>query len=216
MTSRPELDSCCDIISSEGFFLSHFCLELALNGRSASVWKGSKVRTDAELVNAVLDGEKQAFAELVERYERPVRAVALNVLGDHHSAADVSQDVLLKAYDQLAGLRKPEAFGPWLMKIARRCALDSARREPKEARLEAKTAAAIESRDGQLDEDKQRLLAAVIRLPKAEKQVVMLRYFGDNNVKDVAKIVGRSVGTVTKQLSRAHKRLRNLLERPEK
>ncbi|MGD8499123.1 MAG: sigma-70 family RNA polymerase sigma factor [Phycisphaerales bacterium] len=174
------------------------------------------MRTDAELVNAVLDGEKQAFAVLVKRYERPVRAVALDVLGDHHSATDVSQDALLKAYDQLAGLRKPEAFGPWLMKIARRCALDSARRKPKEVRLEAKTAAAIESQDGQLDEDKQRLLAAVIRLPKAEKQVVMLRYFGENSVKDVAKIVDRSVGTVTKQLSRAHKRLRNLLERPEK
>ena len=85
------------------------------------------MRTDAELVNAVLDGEKQAFAVLVKRYERPVRAVALDVLGDYHSAADVSQDAFVKAYDQMAGLRKPEAFGPWLMKITRRCALDSAR-----------------------------------------------------------------------------------------
>jgi len=68
------------------------------------------VRTDAELVNVVLDGEKQAFAILVKRYERPVRAVALNVLGDYHSAADVSQDAFVKAYEQLAGLRKPEAF----------------------------------------------------------------------------------------------------------
>ncbi len=193
--------------------MSHFCLELALNSRSASVWKGSDVRTDAELVNAVLDGEKQAFAVLVKRYERPVRAVALDVLGDYHSAADVSQDAFVKAYDQMAGLRKPEAFGPWLMKITRRCALDSARRRPKETQLEPKIAAATESPDGQLDENKQRLLAAVVILPRSEKQVVMLRYFGDNSVKDVADIVGRSVGTVTKQLSRAHKRLRKIIER---
>ena len=174
------------------------------------------VRTDAELVNAVLNGQKHVFAELVKRYERPVRAVALDVLGEYHSATDVSQDAFVKAYEQLGRLRKPEAFGPWLMKITRRCALDSARRRPKETRLEIKIAAAIENPDGRLDEDKQRLLAAVVKLPKAEKQVVMLRYFGDNSVNDVAEIVGRSVGTVTKQLSRARIRMRKILERSEK
>ena len=174
------------------------------------------MRTDAELVNAVLDGEKQAFAVLVKRYERPVRAVALDVLGDYHLASDVSQEAFVKAYEQLAGLRKPEAFGPWLIKIAHRCALETARQKLKESRLEMKAAAFIENPDGQLDEEKQRLLSAIVRLPRSEKQVVMLRYLGDNSVKEVADIVGRSVGTVTKQLSRAHKRLRKILERSEK
>jgi len=174
------------------------------------------VRTDAELVNTVLDGGKQVFAVLVKRYERPVRAVALDVLGDYHLASDVSQEAFIKAYEQLAGLRKPEAFGPWLMKIAHRCALNSARQKLKEPRLEMKAAAVIDNPDGQLDEDKQRLLAAIVKLPRSEKQVVMLRYLGDNSIKDVAEITGRSVGTVTKQLSRAHKRLRKILERSEK
>ena len=174
------------------------------------------VRTDTELVQAVLDGEKQAFAVLVKRYERPVRAVALDVLGDYHSAADVSQEAFVCAYEKLAGLRKPEAFGAWLMKIAHRCALDSARQKLKEPRLERKADTFVENPDGQLDEEKQRLLAAVVKLPRSEKQVIMLRYLGDNSVKDVADIVGRSVGTVTKQLSRAHKRLRKMLERSEK
>lgn len=170
------------------------------------------MQTDAELVNDVLDGEKQAFAILVKRYERPVRAVALDVLGDFHSATDAAQDAFVKAYQELGRLRKPEAFGPWLMKITHRCALDSARRKPKEAQLETKIAAAVENPNSQLDEEKQRLLAAVIKLPKSEKQVVMLRYFGSHSVKDVAEMVGRSIGTVTKQLSRAHKRLRRMLE----
>jgi len=172
--------------------------------------------TDAELVNAALNGEKQAFAVLVKRYERPVRAVALDVLGDYHSATDVSQDAFVKAYEHLAELRKHKAFGPWLMKITRRCALDSVRRRPKETRPETEITAAIENPDGRLDEEKQRLLAAVVKLPGAEKQVVMLRYFGENSVNDVAKILGRSVSTVTKQLSRARIRLRRILERSEK
>lgn len=83
-------------------------------------------------------------------------------------------------------------------------------------RLETKIVTAIEGPNGQLDEEKQRLLAAVVKLPRSEKQVVMLRYLGDKSVKDVADIVGRSVGTVTKQLSRAHKRLRTMLERSKK
>ena len=170
------------------------------------------MQSDAELVDAVLDGEKQAFAVLVKRYQRPVRAMALGALGDYHSAADVSQDVFLKAYEELSKLRKRDAFGPWLMRIAHRCALDSVRRRPRATHLEPEVAEALESANGQLDEDKQRLLAAVVRLPKAERQVVMLRYFSGHSVKEVADVVDRGVGTVTKQLSRAHSRLRRILK----
>lgn len=174
------------------------------------------MQTDAELVKAVLNGEKCVFAELVRRYERPVRAVALDVLGDYHMATDVSQDAFVRAYERLARLRRPEAFGQWLMKITRRCALDSVRRKTREARLKIKINSTLENPNGQLDEDKQRLLAAVVKLPKGEKQVVMLHYFGENSVNDVAEILGRNVGTVTKQLSRARTRLRKILERSEK
>jgi len=65
---------------------------------------------------------------------------------------------------------------------------------------------------GLLDEDKERLLAAVLELRESERQVVTLRYFGGYSVKEIADIAGRSVGTVTKQLSRAHRRLRVLLK----
>lgn len=174
------------------------------------------MQTDAELVKAVLNGEKHVFTELVKRYERSVRAIALDVLGDLHLATDVSQESFIRAYERLAGLRRPESFGPWLMKITRRCAVDSVRRRTKETRLETKVTVSLENPNGRLDEEKQKLLAAVVKLPRAEKQVVMLRYFGDNSVNEVADILGRNVGTVTKQLSRARLRLRKILERSEK
>jgi len=173
------------------------------------------VQSDAEITKLALNGEKEAFAVLVERYERPVRAVALNVLGDYHRAADAAQDAFVKAYEKLPGLRKPASFGPWLMRITRRCALDLARRASKEVSLQPEVAAEIESRDVRLDQDKQSLLAAVARLPKAEQQVIMLRYLGANSVKELGRITGRSVGTVTKQLSRAHNRLRKILKEAE-
>lgn len=170
------------------------------------------MQADAELVNAALNGEKQAFTVLVKRYERPVRAVAMSVLGNHTNAQDVVQDAFVRAYERLPRLRKAEAFGPWLMKITHRCALSMAGQRLSETTFDSTDAFATEGKDGRLDEDKQRLLAAVVKLPKAEKQVVMLRYFAGHGVKDVADIVGRSVGTVTKQLSRARVRLRNILK----
>lgn len=173
------------------------------------------MRADAELVRAVIKGEREAFEVLVKRYEKPVIAIALNILGDRHLASDVSQEAFVKAYEHLARLRKPEAFGPWLMKIARRCAIRLACQRPGEIRLEPGIAQGIEDCDGRLDEGKQRLLSAIVKLPKAEKQVVMLRYFSGNTVNDVARILDRSVGTVTKQLSRARIRLRRMLERSE-
>jgi len=174
------------------------------------------LQSDAELVKAVLDGDNQAFGRLAERYERPVRAVALDVLGDYHLASDVSQDAFVTAYENLSGLRKPVAFGPWLMKITRRCAIDCVRRKNGRSFLEPVVSSSSHDRDGRLDEEKQWLLSAVIKLSKCERQVIMLRYFSCHSVKEVAEIVGRSVGTVTKQLSRAHKHLRNILERPER
>jgi RNA polymerase sigma-70 factor (ECF subfamily) len=174
------------------------------------------VQSDAELVNAFLDGDKQSFGKLVERYERPVRAVALDVLGDYHLASDVSQNAFVTAYENLPSLRKSVAFGAWLMKITRRCALDWARRKRDETGLESVVPTTICNPDGQLDEEKRWLLRAVINLPRSEKQVIMLRYFSGHSVKEVAEILGRSVGTVTKQLSRAHKRLRNILERSQR
>ena len=173
------------------------------------------MQADCELIKAVLDGEKEAFAELVSRYERPVRAIAINILGDHHSVQDAVQDAFVAGYQNLCMLRNRDSFGPWLMKITQRCALDWAARRPKDNPLETNPAAATEKPNGQLDEESEGLLSAVVKLPEAEKQVVMLRYFAQHNVKEVAEIAGRSVGTVTKQLSRAHKRLRKILKESE-
>jgi len=169
-------------------------------------------QSDAELVGLVLNGDSTAFAQLVRRYEAPVRAVGMNILGNTDAADDTAQEAFIRAYEKLGQLRTPAAFGPWLLKIARRCALDAARRRPKAEQLERLAHVPAPSDDGQLDSAKQELLAAVLKLPKAQRQVVMLRYFGAHSVRETADAIGRSVGTVTKQLSRAHGRLRNILK----
>lgn len=173
------------------------------------------VRSDAQLVRDILAGGKAAYALLVSRYERAVRAAAMRLIRRADAADDVAQEAFVRAWEQLPGLRNPQVFGPWLMTITRRCALDCLRKQRSLQTINGLDPAAPHASNGRLDEKNHHLLEVIHKLPKAERQVVMLRYFGPHAVREVAAITGRSVGTVTKQLSRAHRRLKQKLEESE-
>jgi RNA polymerase sigma factor (sigma-70 family) len=170
---------------------------------------------DAAVVKRVLDGDREAYAVLVERYQRSAHSVALGILGDFQAAEDATQDALVSAFEKLGNLRKPERFGPWLVQIVRRKALDSVRRRWATSPLEQAGEVAADPVDPALGESSQRLLAEVLRLPEREKQVVILRHFDGLSVKDIAMHLSQAVGTVTKTLSRAHGRLRGRLRELE-
>ena len=80
-------------------------------------------QSDAQLVQEILTGHKEAFALLVRRYERSVRAAALSIVKKPHVADDIAQEAFVRVWQQLPTLRNPKVFGPWLMKITRRCAI---------------------------------------------------------------------------------------------
>jgi len=163
-------------------------------------------------VKAVLKGRPEVYEQLVLRYEASVKAICYSVLADSHLSADASQDAFVKAYEQLANLRNPKVFGPWLMRIAKRRALDLLRQRQRMTALTAASSPEAYQDNGELNGAKRHLLVAIMRLPEHERQVVMLRYFESHTVRDVALVAGRSIGTVTKQLSRAHRRLKSMLQ----
>ena len=72
----------------------------------------------------MLAGEKQAFDELVIRYQRAAVAVSFRLLGKTDDALEVTQDAFLKAYRSLDTLQKPEAFAGWLMRIVSNLSLN--------------------------------------------------------------------------------------------
>jgi RNA polymerase sigma-70 factor (ECF subfamily) len=173
--------------------------------------------SDLKLVEAVLSGDRESYGCLFERHERSVQAVALAVLGDYHAAQDVVQDSFVIAYTKLGGLRKGSSFGPWVRKIARRQAIQISQRLLKQQKAKPHvTHVNPATGDGQIDELNRRLLDAVIRLPKHERVVIMLRYFDNHSTKMISQITGRPVGTITMQLSRAHARLHKWLKEKSK
>jgi RNA polymerase sigma-70 factor (ECF subfamily) len=166
------------------------------------------MRSDNDLVNAAVAGDRGAFAMLIERYERPVRSVSLAILRDVELARDVAQDSFMIAFEKMSMLGNRSAFGSWILKIARRRAYRVVRAKAREQTLAEIHEPTSEPGNGKLDDQLETLLQAVVRLPQQEQVVVMLRYFDNQPVDAVAKITGRSVGTVTKQLTRARSRLK--------
>ncbi len=76
--------------------------------------------SDAELVARVRKGDVEAFGPLAERYEKTLLAATIAHMRDIHTAEDVVQASLLRAYQRLSTLRDDSKFGPWLLQIARR------------------------------------------------------------------------------------------------
>lgn len=170
--------------------------------------------SDAELVIATVKGDRAAFARLVGRYECVVKAVTYKIIGDHHASEDAAQDAFVIAFRSLPRLRNPELFGGWVSRIARRHAqrLSQARRHD----LPLQHAAEVAGHDsGGIDYDSERLLTLLMQLPERERQPLLLRHFGGHSVADIARMSGRPVGTITKQLSRGYARLRKQLEEIE-
>jgi RNA polymerase sigma-70 factor (ECF subfamily) len=168
------------------------------------------VQSDAELVEAVLGGNRAAFAVLVERYERAVVGVALVILRDHHAAEDVAQEAFVTAYQRLGTLRDGKRFAPWLLATARRRAIDICRKRSKR-RLQMIPVDSIADVDCRLDQKVEEVSAAIGRLPEGQQRVILHRYGDGLSVREIAEATGSPVGTVTKYLSRAHARLRKLL-----
>jgi RNA polymerase sigma-70 factor (ECF subfamily) len=166
--------------------------------------------SDERLVRRVLDGEREAYAELVRRYERQVHAAAWAILRDHHAAQDVTQEAFVKAYRQLGELRDARTFGVWLLTIARRTAIDASRRS-EQVRYVAKVPDTTASTPT-AEEDATIVLAAAAKLSDHEQQVVLLRYVDGLAVAEIAERLSCPVGTVTKKLSRALSRLRGFLK----
>jgi RNA polymerase sigma-70 factor (ECF subfamily) len=165
------------------------------------------MQSDSQLVSSALHGDQAAFATLVDRYQRAARAVAFHSIGDHHAAEDAAQEAFVAAYQKLASLREGSLFGRWLLTIVRHQAKRIARTRRPNVPLDDASEIVQPEKTG-LSHDAEFLLAAVMGLPERERQLLMLRHFDGHSVADIAQMLGRPVGTVTKQLSRGYARLR--------
>ncbi|HEV3024181.1 MAG TPA: sigma-70 family RNA polymerase sigma factor [Pirellulales bacterium] len=190
----------------------------ATTQRETALERADHERPDDEIVRRAQAGDRDAFAELIRRFERPALAIAFAVLADGDAAGDAVQDGFVRAWRRLAELRQPERFGAWLCGIVRNLARDEQRRCRRELRVREQ-AALLAVRGGEADpaaecsrrENDERLAAALAHLDELSRAAVTLRYYEGLSSKKIGEILDLSAAAVDMRLLRARQFLRERL-----
>ena len=172
------------------------------------------------LIHKVLDGDKEAFATLVQKYQKKVHAIAWRKVHDYHIAEEITQDAFLQVYQKLSSLRNLKQFNGWLYVIVDRLCTDwikknkfnthSLQNTPKEV-LEEVYYMEYETkhRETETVEHYREIVKKLLdKLPESERTVFILYHLGDMTTKEVSETLGISVNTVKSKLRRARNRLR--------
>jgi len=175
--------------------------------------------TDGELVTLSRQGNREAFAVLVGRWNPRLFRFLLRSLGDEDAARDTCQEALFRAWVHLGRLREPEHFKTWLHSIALNLCRDRGRRsERREVALgdaaalddavvdDASVLRESERRDGAL------LLEAVLaRLPMEQRTAIVLRELEGFTSVEIAAMTGVPAATIRSRISYGLKALRRML-----
>lgn len=174
-----------------------------------------ETRSDESLVVAACAGDESARAVLVRRHVRRVFAICLALLGNQADAEDASQEVIVRALEQLHSLRGGELFGGWIAQIARNRCRDLLRRRSRRPEIpltdEVTTAALTDAHEDYAD-----LRVALGRLPEVHRLPLLLFYFDGKNVSTLAAELNLTKGGACVRLYRARQALRRLLAEQEK
>ena len=175
---------------------------------------------DAQLIQQVLQGDQEAFAVLVNKYQKGVHALAWRKIGDFHIAQEITQDAFLRAYQKLETLKNHNLFGGWLYVIASRlCADWFEKKSLPEQSLEVTDMNEVnrgsysryvaEKQEAEADETRREIVKELLqKLPESERTVMTLHYLGEMTIKTISEFLGVSPNTVKSRLSRARNRLR--------
>ena len=176
---------------------------------------------ETQIVRRVLEGDVNAFEDLVTEHEKGVYAIAQRMTGNAEDAADMTQETFIKAYNSLSSFRGDSKFSVWLYRIATNVCLDFLRSRSRKPTVSL----SVEDDDGeetQMDiadesQSPEQLLErgltrdAVRRglksLSPEYRQILLLREIQGLSYEEIAEALALEVGTVKSRIFRARKRL---------
>jgi RNA polymerase sigma-70 factor, ECF subfamily len=189
---------------------------------------------DRDLVEQVLGGRREAFDDLIRRYQRQAVAVSYRLLGNSQDALEVTQDAFLKAFTSLSTLQKPDAFGGWLMRIVSNLSLNYRRSRrtrksqlPLDDLLGPTEPSVNEMVSGTSDwmaqsgdpvhrlesqEMGKRLREALNQLPDKQRLAIIMFTIEEMPQKQVAETLGCSVEAVKWHVFQGRKKLKEMLK----
>lgn len=175
--------------------------------------------TDLELVQQVRNGNRQAYTELMRRYQPRVYWVARRIVGNHDDADDVAQEAFVKAYLALGDFRGDSSFFTWIYRIAVNLSLNTVRKQQvmnylRQSPVIASVLPAKGNPHTELEfkETQTRLEQAVARLPEKQKAVFVMRYFDDMSYEEISDILNTSVGGLKANYFHALRKVQEFLK----
>ena len=175
---------------------------------------------DQLLVERAQRGDKNAFAQIVETYQTPVYNLAYRMLGNANDAEDAAQETFLRSYAQLKKFHADQKFATWLLSIDAHYCIDRLRRRRflwlslEEGQLiDTLTSDDPELDDGLLRQEGQQQIEKLLeRLTPPNRLVVVLRYWHDQSIEEIAQTTGDSISAVKVKLYRARQALAKVLQ----
>lgn len=165
------------------------------------------------LVVAAQGGDRAAFGELFQRYERHVFAVAMRRLGDFNDAQELAQEVFIKAMDKIGQLRQPECFGGWLRSITHRMAINLQIRKSRGVSTEPDVLAATcidetSPEDRLIDSERDaQLQEGLENLREMDRETLKAFYVHGQSLNEMSDEFNAPLGTIKRRLHVARKRL---------
>ncbi len=175
---------------------------------------------DAELIERTLEGDQQAFAALVEKYQEQIHALAWQKIGDFHIAQEITQDTFITAYQKLSTLTHHNRFAGWLYVItSNKCNMWHRKKKPQLQSLEETDPMELEEvyyseyMSRQREEAANKNQRAIVRkllnkLRESERTVVTMHYLAGLTCEEIGRFLGVSPNTVKSRLHRARERLK--------
>src|SRR5262245_51461284 len=169
---------------------------------------------DLELVRRFQDGDEGAFDQIVEAHRREIYRLAYRLLGNHADADDMAQEAFLRIYRSLGRFRGEASFRTWATRIVLNLVTDRRRElathRPTSLEDLAPTEHPFEAGKQGGFMQKEILRRAVGRLPKRQRETLILRVFQEMKFHEIAAVMGCTVGTAKANFFHA---LRGLRER---
>jgi len=178
---------------------------------------------DEQLLARWIRGEREALEELFQRYRSVAYRVAHRLLGNEADALDAVQDGFVKALTHLRGFQGRSTFKTWLLRVVSNASLDLGRQRGRREALSMDGLAAPERESMEpsvgafpgvgleRQELRKQLHAALAKLPEAQRRTFVLHAEAELSYREIADVLGISIGTVMSRLYYARQKLRAYL-----
>lgn len=164
-------------------------------------------RSDTDLVTLSLDGQREAFSELVVRHQHAVFNLAYRMTNSHQDAADLAQEAFIRAFQKLYSYKPAYSFRNWVMGICANLARNRFRSETRRRTLETRHVQEAVVDSPEPDPRHALLEQALLRLPEQTRVPLVLKYMEDLSLEDIARTLRLGLSAVKMRLSRGREEL---------